>query len=504
MAQSRFYTDEYSGTTYVYGYIEGYTSNKFIFRVLDEEAKEVCLENCDFPSSITGNLIIPETVTTTITWDDQVVPEANQATYKIVAIGNKDANSSTGAVFRRITGVTFPEGLKIIYPRAFFQIQSTVETPTALVLPASLETIGEDAFNTCMLFSSVDFSRTKVTSIPNNCFVNSSVLTSINLNNGLIEEIGESAFSGCLLSEVTIPASVKLIKQQAFSDNATVSKPYTTTLTNVTFEGDQTWLDGESIFLSYRSPYMPTLNNVPYYMNYHFTANSSINGGGRYGNRLQVATIDFVYKPTKAWQTFSTLTNMLFDSDAYSDGLRVYTITNIDAENARVVLQENEPTDAGKLLLYGSQCYVLYGTPGTTYHMEEESTAVQTKSSTYLVGDGRVNVSTGMSTTTVPPTSGENTNMILKDGKFVKVSEEAALPAGKAYLTVPTATLNTIVSSAPQLSLGFGGEEGTTVIETIETINLDGSHSYYDLNGRRLDGPKRGLNIMNGKKVIIK
>lgn len=35
---------------------------------------------------------------------------------------------------------------------------------------------------------------------------------------------------------------------------------------------------------------------------------------------------------------------------------------------------------------------------------------------------------------------------------------------------------------------------------------MDGSGKpaiYYDLNGRRLNAPKKGLNIVNGKKVIF-
>ncbi|MCM1372585.1 MAG: hypothetical protein NC113_03105 [Bacteroides sp.] len=41
----------------------------------------------------------------------------------------------------------------------------------------------------------------------------------------------------------------------------------------------------------------------------------------------------------------------------------------------------------------------------------------------------------------------------------------------------------------------------------IESINADGSSTrdvYYDLSGRRLGAPKKGLNIINGKKVIVR
>lgn len=45
--------------------------------------------------------------------------------------------------------------------------------------------------------------------------------------------------------------------------------------------------------------------------------------------------------------------------------------------------------------------------------------------------------------------------------------------------------------------------EDVTGIDTIETIDNDGTHRYYDLNGRELPGkPEKGIYIHNGKKFI--
>ena len=41
----------------------------------------------------------------------------------------------------------------------------------------------------------------------------------------------------------------------------------------------------------------------------------------------------------------------------------------------------------------------------------------------------------------------------------------------------------------------------------VETIKADGKNAadmYYDIQGRRLNAPKNGLNIINGKKVLIR
>ena len=45
--------------------------------------------------------------------------------------------------------------------------------------------------------------------------------------------------------------------------------------------------------------------------------------------------------------------------------------------------------------------------------------------------------------------------------------------------------------------------EDTTGIDTIETIDKDGTHRYYDLNGRELPGkPTKGVYIYKGKKYV--
>ena len=46
--------------------------------------------------------------------------------------------------------------------------------------------------------------------------------------------------------------------------------------------------------------------------------------------------------------------------------------------------------------------------------------------------------------------------------------------------------------------------EGTTGIEQLRTIDSDGTERVYDLNGRQLSAPTKGINVMNGKKIIKK
>ena len=55
-------------------------------------------------------------------------------------------------------------------------------------------------------------------------------------------------------------------------------------------------------------------------------------------------------------------------------------------------------------------------------------------------------------------------------------------------------------------AIGFGDDNETTDITMVqgEGFMVNGSDNYYDLQGRRVAQPTKGLYIVNGKKVVIK
>ena len=82
----------------------------------------------------------------------------------------------------------------------------------------------------------------------------------------------------------------------------------------------------------------------------------------------------------------------------------------------------------------------------------------------------------------------------LSDGKFKKLNA-GTIPAGKAYL------LASSITSAPELNIVFGG---TTGISEIKTMRNAENEIFFDLQGRKVAQPAKGLYIVNGKKVVIK
>lgn len=84
---------------------------------------------------------------------------------------------------------------------------------------------------------------------------------------------------------------------------------------------------------------------------------------------------------------------------------------------------------------------------------------------------------------------------ILQSGEFHLVTAASTVPAGKAYLKAED-----VPNEARSLSFLFGDEE--TGISAVSRDMKNGE--FYNLQGQRVDAPKKGLYIVNGTKVIIK
>ena len=90
--------------------------------------------------------------------------------------------------------------------------------------------------------------------------------------------------------------------------------------------------------------------------------------------------------------------------------------------------------------------------------------------------------------------AGDGTIYVLADGTkgvgFYKLADGEKVPAGKAYLK--------ITSTARE----FIGFDGATGIETVKTAKAE--EGIFNLQGQRLMKAQKGLNIINGKKFLVK
>ena len=73
------------------------------------------------------------------------------------------------------------------------------------------------------------------------------------------------------------------------------------------------------------------------------------------------------------------------------------------------------------------------------------------------------------------------------------------MAVGKAYLSLDAA------ATANELTISFDDEDGgVTGIQNLTPALSKGEGAVFDLQGRRVAQPAKGLYIVNGKKVVLK
>ncbi|MBQ8154328.1 MAG: hypothetical protein IJ069_11785 [Prevotella sp.] len=99
-------------------------------------------------------------------------------------------------------------------------------------------------------------------------------------------------------------------------------------------------------------------------------------------------------------------------------------------------------------------------------------------------------------------TAGDKTKLILgADNKLYYPSKNINVGACRAYFIIPAAA-----ASAREVVMDFNNEDVITSINMVKGsgVQSQDSDTFFNLNGQRLSAPKKGINIVNGKKVLVK
>lgn len=99
-------------------------------------------------------------------------------------------------------------------------------------------------------------------------------------------------------------------------------------------------------------------------------------------------------------------------------------------------------------------------------------------------------------------TSGSNALVFGNENKLYKPNKNVWVYATRAYFTYTGS-----ISMAREFVMDFGeGEQTTTYIDniTVDDNRESQVEGIFNLNGQRLDAPQKGINIINGRKVVIK
>ena len=222
------------------------------------------------------------------------------------------------------------------------------------------------------------------------------------------------------------------------------------------------------------------------------------------------------------WNTltlpFSLSAEKLANSCLAGADIRTFKSASWDATNERLTINFSSTND-GKIDA-GVPCLIRWGTP--TDNPGDEITdplftnvtvSIQSQedldeySNAYETTSGGVRFEGQIAPFQVPTyTKNATTKALLlgKDNKLYKPSKKTWVHATHAYFDH---YWNDDISMAREFVMDFGeGEQTTTYIDniTVEDNRESQVEGIFNLNGQRLDAPQKGINIINGRKVVIK
>ena len=169
---------------------------------------------------------------------------------------------------------------------------------------------------------------------------------------------------------------------------------------------------------------------------------------------------------------------------AFGTGSKVYEISKYENENISFAVRSgivaNEP-----VILYAKAAGTEYTFPGRT--VVATAAPVKTVDEVKFVG----NYETGYAV------AKDANNYVLSDGKFYLVTTDVTLKTTRAFITVPASA-----PVAARLNITFEDGEATAIDQiATESTSVKG---IYNLQGQQLNSLQRGINIVNGKKVLVK
>ncbi len=337
-----------------------------------------------------------------------------------------------------------PDGLLYI-GKVAYRYKGTIPAGTSIVLEDGTTSICAYAFNWCTGLTSIEI-PTSVTSIGNSAFWQCTGLTSIDIPNS-VTIMGNSVFQGCnSLTAVKVGREAPIfITSNVFSNraNATLFVPAGC---KAAYEAADYWKEFKEI-------------------DEYTEMTMGFNGIATYSCNLDLDFTDV-------------------------SGLKAYIASGFSPSTGNLMLSRVYRVPAGEGLLLKGDADI-YDIPSAS------------------VDEIYANLLVGVPTaTTVSPTDGDYTNFILSKENsvigFHPLASAGEISANKAYLQLPTSALP--AAEARGINLVFDDEEETTGISTSlnnrEKMVTD--KAVFDLQGRRVEKPTRGLYIKGGKKYIKK
>ena len=351
----------------------------------------------------------------------------------------------------KLTSVTISNGVKDINEDAFYSCGKL----TSVTISASVETIGRNAFNNCTKLATVAFAPcSQLNKIDESAFYKCQALTSITIP-GSVEDIGGNAFKDCTkLASVTIyNPTVTALSTDIFRNNKSGRKIYV-------FSNCVDSYKSRSQFSDYTNDIEP----IP---------------------DLTVKAADDSDASKGKWCTYyNGLANV-----TVADGTTIYKAA-FDKSTNNVTLT---PVD-GQIIKMG------------------EAVLLKSDADIVLLGSKDANPENytdndlhGVDYATPLADLGANTDTYYvlgnKNGHFgFHKYTGTNMPANKAYLRI-SGDGNAL---APTLDINWTDNETTGISEIAKSQESKANGLMFDLQGRKVAQPTKGMYIVNGKKLIVK
>lgn len=363
-----------------------------------------------------------------------------------------------------------------------------------LILPANLKKIGSKTFENCKFFTGTLVIPNSVTEIGQDAFSDCSRFTGLSLPNNL-RKIGYGAFARCtsLTGPLSIPETVKEIGSYAFYNCTGFTDDFVlpSALESI----------GMDAFGNTQNTNNLVFQSLPKGMQngYHdCKMRRYVNlSDASYVSDDAYAYLDgasYVRTMTNTWGSLVLPYEMLLPSDApYS----VFTIEKMT--NDEVVLKRCT------FKLMPGVAYIVRrdGEEKTLTFSPDRSVEIRMKMQPADVGNLKFSGTYQAKEVT--------DGYILAQDRFWNVAKlKAAAPETQAVMVGPFRSWleGTTANTSPSLSMRIG--DSTTGIDNVAPLEMLNANDaeYYDLNGKRLDAPMKGVNIVKRgnktMKVIIK
>lgn len=390
-----------------------------------------------------------------------------------------------------LTSVTLPNTIKSIGEAAFYHC-SNLES---INVPNGVLSIGERSFCGCSKISSINIPQ-NITTIPQMAFEGCSLLQSVTIPEG-VNTIGIRAFRNCSsLTDITIPGSVHNMETW---DNCWAFSSCTN-LKTITINEGVTLLGWNTFENCNNVEKVIVWNTTP--INVYSSFSSFASNATLY---VPKGCID-VYQEAIGWNNFKEIKEIKENITMSANGIATYSSKHVldftNEPNLKAYIASGFSPSTGELILTR-----VYKVPvgeglllkGNVGNYEIPYTTTDIIYSNLLKGV--------TSESTLSPTDGSYTNLILANGShgigFYTLQTIGNISANKAYLQLFTSDLP---SSTPAIKFVFDddNENFDEDITGISYKKVKDNNVLYNMKGQIVSNPKKGVYILNNKKVIIK